>query len=366
MRVLFYAVNGLGLGHVTRLTAIARQVMLLNPSAKILFITSSEADSIIYKEGFPAVKVPSKNIACESGLEARLHARLIHQSTWGVFSAFRPNITVVDTFPSGFCFELDPVLMWKASKFVFVYRQRQLKKTRSKRFQAALEKYDLILVPHDKGAFGVEIPEGLKATFAGKIIIRSKKELLPRQHVIQRFNLPPDKTNILITLGGGGQDDIETVINRVLTAFRDYPEVHPVVAQGSLLRRLDIGVNCETGPTATVIKQYYPLCELYNAFDFAVAGCGYNTVNELLYFNKPAVYLPFERQVDDQFMRAQQLTEEGLGLTADPADPQSINTALEQLLDPGVQAPIRRNLQKKHFRNNARKAARAILRAAKK
>lgn len=366
MRVLFYAVNGLGLGHVTRLTAIARQVKRLNPSAKILFITSSEADSIIYKEGFPAVKVPSKNIARESGLEARLHARLIHQATWGVFSAFRPNVAVVDTFPSGFCYELDPVLMWKASTFVFVYRQRQLHKSRNKRFQAALGKYDLILVPHDKGAFGVEIPAGVKTTYAGKIIIRSKKELLPHQQVTRQFNLPPDKTSVLITLGGGGQDDIETVINRVLTVFRERPDVHPVVAQGNLLRSLDIGENSETGSTATVIKQYYPLCELYNAFDFAVAGCGYNTVNEMLYFNKPAVYLPFERQVDDQFMRAQQLTEDGLGLTADPADPQSINAALDQLLDPAVHGPIKRNLQKKRFRNNARKAARAILRAAKK
>src|SRR5690349_10863784 len=43
-RILFYAVNGLGLGHVTRLLAIARAVRELEPNAEIVFFTSSEAE----------------------------------------------------------------------------------------------------------------------------------------------------------------------------------------------------------------------------------------------------------------------------------------------------------------------------------
>ena len=363
MRILFYAVNGLGLGHVTRLMAIAREIRNLKRGTEILFLTSSEADSIIYKEGFPAVKLPSKTIARESGMQARIHSRMLQQTAWSVFSAFNPHVTVVDTFPLGFCYELDPVLMWKTCKFVFIYRQRKSEKALDKRFQAALQRYNLVIVPHEKQEFGVAMPPGVRSLFAGKIIIRGKKDLLPAETVKQEFGLPPDKKNVLITLGGGGQKGLETQIDKVLDVLAGYPAVHPVVAQGNLLRCLNTRCTAANGNGRpySVIKQYFPLCELYNAFDYVVAGCGYNTVNELLYFNKPAVYLPFERQVDDQVLRAQTIHDAGLGLKADPENTDSIKESFNGLLDDDVYWAIKKNLGKMRFRNSAGKSARAIL-----
>lgn len=360
MKILFYAVNGLGLGHVTRLLAIAREIRSAEPDTEILFITSSEADSVIYKEGFPAVKLPSKNIARESGLRARVHSRLLQQTAWSVVSAFNPTVMVVDTFPLGFCYELDPVLSWKSSKFVFIYRQRKEEKTRDKRFQAAMQRYDLVIVPHEKDDFGVAPARGVRSMFAGKIIIRDKKSLPAREQVIAEHRLPPAEKYALISLGGGGQDGLETLIPGILNIFKDFPAIHPVTAQGALLRRLNVENGC------SIIKHYYPLCELYNAFDYVIAGCGYNTVNELLYFNKPAVYLPFERQVDDQMLRAKEIHDAGLGLTADPYDPADLKETFRRLTDETVYAQIQKNLGKKRFRNSAKKAARAILKLAAK
>ncbi len=360
MRILFYAVNGLGLGHVTRLLAIAREIRALRPAAQILFLTSSEADSVIYDEGFPAVKVPSKNIARESGLPARIHVRLLQETAWSVFSSFNPNITIVDTFPMGFAYELDPVLKWRTSKFVFIYRRRREEKARKKSFQAELSRYDLLIVPHEKQQFGIAIPPRVKSIFAGKIIIRSKKDLLPVDRVIEEHGLPADKKRVLITLGGGGQERLEEIIANILDILKDYPGLHPVVAHGNLLRRL------HTGGTCTVIKQYFPLCRLYNAFDYVIAGCGYNTVNELLYFNKPALFLPFERQVDDQEKRAQDLCRAGLGLMAAPDDSAAIRENFAKLVDETVYAQIKNNLKKSRFKNNARRAARAIFKLAER
>ncbi|MCP4156758.1 MAG: UDP-glucosyltransferase [bacterium] len=360
MRILFYAVNGLGLGHVTRLLAIAREIKKLRADAEILFITSSEADSVIFSEGFPAVKVPSKNIARESGLRARIHARILQQTAWSVFSAFNPHITVVDTFPLGFTYELDPVLLWKSSKFVFVYRQRKQEKTLNKRFQTALNKYDLVIVPHEKDAYGVELDEEINALYAGRIIIRGKRDLLPVQRVVDEFDLPPGKKYALITLGGGGQEGLEELIRQILGIFKEYPGIHPVVAHGNLMRKLNTGSDC------TVIKQHYPICELYNAFDYVIAGCGYNTVNELLYFNKPALYLPFERQVDDQYKRARDVQDAGLGLMANPWDITDIKESFNKLVDEDRYNQIKMALKKTRARNNARKAARAIVKLTKR
>ena len=101
IKILFYAVNGLGIGHVTRLLAIARQVRKLRPDIELLFLTSSEADSIIYQEGFAAVKVPSKTIRTKTKLSKKTFNKLIQLVTWNVISAFSPSLMVVDTFPAG-------------------------------------------------------------------------------------------------------------------------------------------------------------------------------------------------------------------------------------------------------------------------
>ena len=123
-RILFYAVNGLGLGHVTRLLAIARQVRRLAPGAEIVFFTSSEAEDVIFREGFAAFKVPSKSIRLEAGLRSSTYARMLQTVTLNLLASFHPHILVVDTFPAGAIQELLPVLRWESRK-VFVYRAQR-------------------------------------------------------------------------------------------------------------------------------------------------------------------------------------------------------------------------------------------------
>ena len=49
---------------------------------------------------------------------------------------------------------------------------------------------------------------------------------------------------------------------------------------------------------------YYPMAEMFAAFDGAVSAVGYNTAMELLHHGVPTVFVPFARQVDDQEARA--------------------------------------------------------------
>src|SRR5207248_3409922 len=120
-RILFYAVNGLGLGHVTRLLAIARKLRVLMPEAEIVFLTSSEAEDVIFREGFAAFKVPSKTIRMDAHIRPSTYSRMVQTVTLNLLAAFHPHILVVDTFPAGAIQELLPVLRWDSLK-VFVFR----------------------------------------------------------------------------------------------------------------------------------------------------------------------------------------------------------------------------------------------------
>ncbi|MBN1409690.1 MAG: hypothetical protein JW969_02525 [Spirochaetales bacterium] len=353
LRILFYAVNGLGLGHVTRLLSIAREIRRIEKGADILFLTSSESN-VVYREGFPSVKVPSKNSAFRAGLEPHRHISILHQTAFSVFSSFDPHITVVDTFPHGFSHELDQVLRWKKSKFVYIYRQRKDDKCYGDYFQSLLRRYHLIIVPHDKGEPGVVAPEGCRVLCTGPVLIRNKGDLWPRNRVVSAFDLPNHKKRVLINMGGGGQENWTKIIESIAAGLLEMNDFHPVIAEGSLAPRLKV-------PGCTVLNDYFPVCELYNAFDAVIAGCGYNTVNETLYFGLPGIYIPFERAVDDQFRRARFIHDAGLGLYVDYSEIRNLPSLLHALLEPDRARAFKANWGKLRLRNNARKAARAIL-----
>ena len=59
MKFLLSAINGVGLGHVARLLAVARELRRRVTEAEFHFLTSSEASSVIWQEGFASVKIPS-------------------------------------------------------------------------------------------------------------------------------------------------------------------------------------------------------------------------------------------------------------------------------------------------------------------
>ena len=83
LRVVCYAINGTGVGHLTRLLAIARWMRryaaALGKKIEIWFLTSSEADGLVFAEGFAAFKVPSKTIVSEAGIDRTTYLALAKQ-----------------------------------------------------------------------------------------------------------------------------------------------------------------------------------------------------------------------------------------------------------------------------------------------
>ena len=352
-RLLFYAVNGLGLGHVTRLLAIARAVRAQCPEAQILFLTASEADSVIYQEGFAACKVPSKTIAAATGLRPQTWAKLVQTVTWNTVAAFNPAALIVDTFPAGVLHELLPLLRWDMRR-VFVYRVQQPDKARDPFFQNALALYNLAVIPHIAGSEDMPVPPQMPSVWTGDIVIRNRSDALSRQAARARLGLPAEGRVLYVTFGGGGGDEISESLEVTFAALHDSPWLL-AVAGAPLERR-----RGQALPANAVSVSYYPMAECYAAFDAAVSSGGYNSVTELLHIGVPSVLLPSPRGLDDQFARVNKAVDAGAALTC-ALEPTALRDAVAQLADPNIADRLRQRAQEITPADGADVAAKAIL-----
>jgi predicted glycosyltransferase len=367
LRALFYAVNGLGLGHVVRLLAIARKLRRRAPDVEVLFVTSSEADGVIYREGFAALKVPSKNIRDEAGIRKKTYQRLVQTVVWNAVSSFDPDVLVVDTFPTGSLQELVPILTWDVRK-VFVFREQKEEMARRPLLQNALRLYDRVIVPHDESD-DLLLPEGVRAVAVGPILIRDREEVWTRDAARAHLGLPPDRTVVYASFGGGGDPEVDRCLRLVLTAAGELPDLHVVLAPGPLFRRPggaakgrreEGAAHPALGDRVSALE-HFPAVELYRAFDFAVSGVGYNSSHELLHLGVPGIYIPFPRVIDDQGARARWISEREAGLSLPAPDLDSLRAALRRLLEPREREAISRRARELVPGNGADRAAREVL-----
>jgi UDP-N-acetylglucosamine--N-acetylmuramyl-(pentapeptide) pyrophosphoryl-undecaprenol N-acetylglucosamine transferase len=351
-RILFYAVNGLGLGHVTRLLAVARAVRTLKPGAQILFLTTSEGDSVIHREGFASVKIPSKSTVQSSGLRPSTYLKLAHTLTLNVVSSFNPALLVVDTFPAGAVQELLGTLTWEMKR-AFVYRAQHQDRARDPFFQAALGHYDVGIVPHNEGDEEIIAPDSLPMVWTGPILIRDRDEALNRNDARRRLGLPVDGKLLYVTVGGGGDKEMAESEGMIFDAARSagWTVAAPDAPLGTQLSDAipDHRIN------------YYPMAECMNAFDGAVSAAGYNSVAELLHMGVPTVLIPRTRGLDDQFARAEAAQKNGAALIAE-LKPDLISACLKELMDGSIREKLSKNGQLFIRSNGAAKAAEAILR----
>lgn len=308
-RLLFYAVDGLGLGHVVRLLALARQVRRRSPEAEILFLTSSEASHVIYREGHAVVKVPSRSGAAAGGLRRSSFLRLTQNLAWNAVTAFDPHCVIVDTFAAGTVHELLPLLRWPLRK-VFVFRTQKHDAPHDQLLQSTLRLYDLVLVPHAPGAEAVQVPDGVSVVWTGPMLLRHPNEMLPRDRARAALELRPEGRVGLVTFGGGGEQEIAVARDLMQRA---------IIRSGQAMIWVEAGGPLEArAPTAAgsfrILRDVFPLATYLQAFDAAVAAAGYNSVNELQSARVPTLLWPFERDLDDQPQRAAQLVAAGRAL----------------------------------------------------
>lgn len=196
-----YAVNGSGLGHLTRVLAILRWMkrlaLLSGVSLEAYVLTSSEAPGLAHEEGFAAFKIPSKTAIRKAGLPKDDYLRLARQWVWHSLGLIKPDLLLVDTFPGGSFGELINALDIPGAR-VFINRAVKEEFARAAGVEKLLSLYDRILIPVEPAApqraFDTAI--AAKTRRVGPIMLRSCEELRPRAEARRRLGIPEDKLGV--------------------------------------------------------------------------------------------------------------------------------------------------------------------------
>lgn len=330
--IVNYAVNGLGLGHLTRLVAISREVrrlcMLAGVQHEIFFLTSSEGDALCYANGFASFKIPSKNAVRATGLSPHRYKRTAKQWIWNAVNMCNPDLLVVDTFPGGAFDELYDVLDF-GQRNVFIYRAVKSDVASSKRFQSLLGGYHGIVSIGEQGAHTSVIDTVLaeRTHPVGEVMIRGRDELLSRSDARAMLGLQPESLAVYCTCGGGGDSNAEDILRTYVSVAAHFPDVEFVIGSGHLYH------GREYHAPNVRWSQRMMMMECFAAFDAAVGAAGFNTVNELMHAGVPCVLLPQQRTYDDQFARAERIAATGAALFLRELTEENLTAALRSVID---------------------------------
>lgn len=284
IRVLAYAINGRGMGHLTRQLAILRWIRRLgatmNVRVEAWVLTSSEADTLARREGFPSIKIPSKSMMRDAGLEPARYLAIARGWVLNAVATLQPDVLVVDTFPAGSFGELAAALELVPRR-ALVRRAMKAAAEKEAGLDALLPMYHHVSVPDEDRS---------------PILLRERPELLDRAEARRALGLHDGARAVWLALGGGGDpttsSQLPRLVERVVAAGW-----HAVVAAGPLYQGPE-----RRGPGITWLDRYAAM-ELLPGVDAAVSAGGYNSVHELRFAGVPTVWLPQEKLADDQAAR---------------------------------------------------------------
>lgn len=363
-----YAVNGRGLGHLSRQVAIQRWLRRYAAFAGVRsehwFLTTSEADTLLFHEGFAGFKLPSKAVVGEAGVPKPHYLALAKQWVWHSVALLRPDLFIVDTFPGGSFQELVGVLDLCRHP-ALVLRPVRPEFARRPAFRAMAGLYERVLVPsREQDEPGLADALGLpgdRLRFVGPIMRGERFERCSRAEARNWLGVPASARCILVSGGGGGDDGVDPLFAAVeATLDRLGDDVWLVFAAGPLFRG-----RPRTGPRR-VWWTTPDLPRLLAAFDASVCAGGFNAVHELGFAGVPTVFVPQRKIADDQHDRARKWVERDAAvcLELDRAvapDGTALLAALHEVLDPARAATLGAKARACTPENHARAAARELL-----
>jgi UDP:flavonoid glycosyltransferase YjiC (YdhE family) len=326
-RVLFFNINGSGLGHLSRCLAYARR---MQGRARPVFFSLASAVEIIHDMGFEAdyfvspfwsrshINAWNRELAIRVGLmlEEVRPAAAVFDGTW----PFHGFMDACDAYRV-------PLRVWS---------NRGLHKEDFEPVPVRESGFDLVLKPGEIGeAFAIERARrpGRKVTTPPVTLLKDD-ELLNRDEAREALGLNRDGRYALFSLGPGNLKDVSGIARGLIEEMRR-------LGVTVVWARAPISVRDVPLPDEVVPISVYPLVRYMRAFDVFAGAAGYNTCCEVMQSGVPSLLVPNRLVADDQARRAELMTRHAPVVVSSCETSEELTEAVARLLGIDGAAPGR-------------------------
>jgi UDP:flavonoid glycosyltransferase YjiC (YdhE family) len=345
--------NGVGLGHLTRMLALARR---LPQEVEPVVVTMSQAVGLVRDAGLPAEHLPYHEYA---RVDIERWNEFLRQELGEMLRFYDPAVVVFDgNMPYG---GLLAALAGRPAGWA-AWMRRAMWRPGAKAEALKRERaFDVVLEP---GELAASVDRG--PTTRSRALTRplapvrlcGPGEALPRAEARAALGLPADGPCVLVQLGSGNNFDYARARRRVVEVAAGLPGVSLLAVESPIADR----EPPPGGEPGVRTARLYPLGPHLAAFDAAVSAAGYNAFHELLLSGVPTLFVPNEHPImDDQGARARWAERCGLALCAPAAEPYALGRKLRALLlEPARRAELRAAMARLDRTNGAVEAAAAV------
>jgi UDP-N-acetylglucosamine--N-acetylmuramyl-(pentapeptide) pyrophosphoryl-undecaprenol N-acetylglucosamine transferase len=298
--IVFQAINSVGLGHISRLTAIASALREASPTTKVALVADGGDHGILAGSNVPLLAAPpypqdDAPVSAWEPWSVGERQWLATRIAESLLDHLQPRLVVFDTFPN--------IAFWTAAadrRIPYAVVLRKMKGDTTFTTTRSLLRHAVsILLPHDRGELVVPADLAPKTVFVGSIV------RAPRFDPSRPEASPID---VLITGGGGGFRGTTEFYQAAIAAFARWRSRQPRLT-GLLVMGPLFGDATALVPTPglVVVHAIADLSRLFADAGVVVCQAGYNTMAELAAIGVRTICVPAPRVLDDQRSRAEAL-----------------------------------------------------------
>lgn len=351
--VVLFPTNGVGLGHFTRLFAVAKRIRKQDPDVEIVFVTTMSALHLVENEGYPAYHLPGSYMF--NDMTSGEWNAITEEILATVFEIHRPSVFVFDgAFP--YRGMLNAIKSRKGLTNIWL-RRGTFKKGATKIPVDSIEHFDLVIRPGDSTSRPEEeISFSTPLKLVEPIIFADKEELYSKEYVRTRLGIPQDSLVAYVQLGAGKINDIESDLQRVIRLLNEHENLQIVVGESLIGDRIKL-----VGDRVRVIRDY-PNSLSFSGFDFAIMAGGYNSYHEAIEFALPTIFIPNTKTgMDDQVARVRIGETKGACIVLMETDESTLREAIVRLMDKNLRSSIVEACKELQMENGAVQVGKLIV-----
>jgi predicted glycosyltransferase len=337
-RVALYSHDTMGIGHMRRNILIAQTLAAPPISATVLLIAGArEASEFKLSPNVDCLTLPALRKTSEGRYESRSLGlsltdliELRSQTIAAAVRSFEPDVLIVDKEPRGAAGELQPTLdrLQARGQTRCVLGLRDVlddpatvrKEWRAARNEAAIRGfYDAVWVYGDASVYDLAREYDLSPEVRDKLLYAGYLDPCQRLNLLgsgiddRSGDAGPLRRPYALCMVGGGQDGAE--LAEAFAAAELPRGLSGVVLTGPYMpnaARRVLNQLAAGNPRLQVLDFVTEPCRLMCQADRVVAMGGYNTVSEILAFERRALVVPRVAPRREQLIRAQRMNDLGL------------------------------------------------------